>query len=72
MVYALITQAFSFHLGSDWIIEFELQNRIVIGIPALMELKIRTGLLFHCLDGIKLDYGSEIFDSIHNELYLTN
>ena len=44
MVYALITQAFSFHLGSDWIIEFELQNRIVIGIPALMELKIRTGL----------------------------
>ena len=44
MVYALITQAFSFHLGSDWIIEFELQNRIVIGIPALMELEIRTGL----------------------------
>jgi len=44
MTYALITQAFSFQLGSDRFIEFELQNRIVIGIPALMELKIRTGL----------------------------
>jgi hypothetical protein len=54
MDYTLITQA------SNWSKDFELQNRITITIPVLMELELEQNYDFIFWMRKKLDYDTEI------------